>query len=93
MGEKKLVGIIGPVTKDMIWTEIKFGDIPHKIQNVFQVIETKIPEIRFFLSGPAAKIIESAERAFPILDLGTESDPNPYFKPITYLNTPWKKSK
>jgi nitrous oxidase accessory protein len=69
-----------------------FGDVPHKIQNVFQVIETRIPEIRFFLFSPAAEILEIAERTLPILELGTEIDPLPLFKPTQNNNVPWNKA-
>jgi len=68
------------------------GDIPHKIQNVFQVLETKIPEVRFYLFSPAAEILEIAERSLPILALGTEKDSKPVFRPIKNTNVPWQKS-
>jgi len=67
------------------------GDVQHKIQNVFQVLETDIPEIRFYLLSPAAKILEIAERALPILELGTEIDAFPLFKPLINDNIPWSK--
>lgn len=69
------------------------GDVPFKIQNVFQVMETKIPEIRFYLNSPAAQILEVAERSLPILDLGTESDPVPVVKPLKNERVPWDKTK
>jgi len=68
------------------------GDVPHKIQNVFQVLETKIPEIRFYINSPAAGILEVAEHALPILELGTEKDTKPFFKPIE-LEMPWSKTE
>jgi len=33
------------------------GDVPHTIQNIFQVLESEIPEIRFYLNSPAAEIL------------------------------------
>jgi nitrous oxidase accessory protein len=69
------------------------GDIPHKIQNVFQVMEAKVPEIRFYLNSPAAEILELAERSLPILDLGTESDPAPRIKPFPNEDVPWTRTE
>jgi nitrous oxidase accessory protein len=67
------------------------GDVPHKIQNVFQIVETKIPEVRFYLFSPAAEILEIAERALPILSLGSEKDPDPLFRPSSNSTVPWKR--
>jgi nitrous oxidase accessory protein len=69
------------------------GDVPHKIQNVFQVLETNIPEIRFYLYSPAAEILEIAERSLPILELGTEKDSHPLFRPKKNTNIPWSKTE
>jgi nitrous oxidase accessory protein len=69
------------------------GDVPHKIQNVFQVLETNIPEIRFYLYSPAAEILEIAERSLPILELGTEKDLFPLFRPQKNTNIPWSKTE
>jgi nitrous oxidase accessory protein len=69
------------------------GDIPHKIQNIFQVLETKIPEIRYYLFSPAAEILEIAEQALPILELGTETDQRPLFRPVKNENIPWSKTQ
>jgi nitrous oxidase accessory protein len=69
------------------------GDVPHKIQNVFQVLETNIPEIRFYLYSPAAEILEIAERSLPILELGTEKDLFPIFRPIKNSNIPWSETE
>ena len=48
------------------------GDVSHKLQNVFQILETDIPEIRLYLHSPAANILEMAELSLPILSLVTE---------------------
>jgi nitrous oxidase accessory protein len=68
------------------------GDVPHKIQSVFQVLETDIPEVRYYLNSPAAEILEMAERTLPILSLGTENDPSPLFRPQDNQNIPWTKT-
>jgi len=67
------------------------GDVPHKIQNVFQILETKIPEIRFYINSPAAEVLEMAEQALPILELGTEQDLKPMFRPVEF-EVPWEKA-
>ncbi len=69
------------------------GDVPHNIQNVFQIIETEIPEIRFYLLSPAAEILEIAERTLPILRLGSESDSLPMFRPLENSLVPWDQMK
>jgi len=69
------------------------GDVPHKIQSVFQIMETETPEIRFYLNSPAAEILEMAERAIPILSLGTEEDKSPLFRPQSNSNIPWAKTE
>jgi nitrous oxidase accessory protein len=68
------------------------GDIPHRIQDTFQVIETNIPEVRFYRFSPAAEILEIAERTLPILGLGNEKDPLPRFRPIDNAEVPWPKA-
>ncbi len=68
------------------------GDVPHKIQDVFQVIETQVPEVRFYRFSPAAEILEVAERTLPILELGTENDPIPLFRPQTNDDVPWARA-
>jgi nitrous oxidase accessory protein len=69
------------------------GDKPYSIQNVFQVLESDIPEIRFYLHSPAAEILEVAERALPILELGSEKDVAPFMKPIHNDEVPWEKTE
>jgi nitrous oxidase accessory protein len=69
------------------------GDVPHKIQNVFQIIESRIPEVRFYLFSPAAEILEIAERSLPIIELGTEIDPQPQFRAARNTNVPWSKTE
>ncbi len=68
------------------------GDVPHKIQNVFQVLEAEIPEIRYYLNSPAAEILALAEQALPILELGIEKDSIPVFKPLINKNIPWERT-
>lgn len=65
------------------------GDVEHRIENIFQVAEAKSPEVRFYLLSPAAEILEIAERALPILELGFERDPFPIFRPVPNDSVPW----
>jgi nitrous oxidase accessory protein len=69
------------------------GDLPHTIQNVFQVLESEIPEIRFYLHSPSAEILEIAERSLPILNLGLEKDDAPMMKAIKNEDIPWDKAE
>ena len=68
------------------------GDLPFPIQNVFQILETKVPEVRFYLLSPAAEVLKAAERALPILRLGDAEDPLPAMFPINNREVPWEKS-
>jgi len=68
------------------------GDLPFPIQNVFQILETKVPEVRFYLLSPAAEVLKAAERALPILRLGDAEDPLPSMFPINNQEVPWEES-
>ena len=65
------------------------GDLPFPIQNVFQILETKVPEARFYLLSPAAEVLEAAEHALPILRLGDAEDPSPSLLPVANDDVPW----
>ncbi len=65
------------------------GDLPYPIQNVFQILETRVPEVRFYLLSPAAEVLKAAERALPILRLGDAQDPRPAMFPIVNSQVPW----
>jgi len=65
------------------------GDLPYPIQNVFQILETRVPEVRFYLLSPAAEVLKAAERALPILRLGDAQDPRPAMFPIANSEVPW----
>jgi nitrous oxidase accessory protein len=68
------------------------GDVPFDIQNVFQVMESKTPEVRFYLLSPAAEVLQAAERALPILNLGDASDPKPLLKVVANTEVPWQQA-
>ena len=66
------------------------GDVPHKIQNVFQIMEGDIPEIRFYLLSPVAEILDAAERSLPILSLEADKDYHPLFRPVGNNDVLWE---
>ena len=65
------------------------GDLPFSIQNVFQIMESRTPEVRFYLLSPAAKILELAETTLPILDLSDAKDPAPLMAALSNNDVPW----
>ena len=67
------------------------GDLPFPIQNVFQVLETKVPEVRYYLLSPAAEVLKAAEQALPILRLGDAEDPLPSLLPLANHEVPWDR--
>jgi nitrous oxidase accessory protein len=53
------------------------GDVPHKVQNVFEYLEGNYPRLRLFLESPAAQALAVAEKAFPIFQGSMEMDRAP----------------
>jgi nitrous oxidase accessory protein len=66
------------------------GDVPFGIQNVFQILESRVPEVRFYLLSPAAEVLRAAERALPILSLGDVEDPLPLMRAADNREVPWE---
>lgn len=58
------------------------GDVPLKIQNVFEQMEGNYPRLRLYLESPAARAMAVAEKTFPILRGSSEIDEAPLMKPI-----------
>jgi nitrous oxidase accessory protein len=58
------------------------GDVPLKIQNVFEYMEGNHPRLRLYLDSPAARALAVAEKTFPILRGSSEIDRAPLMKPI-----------
>lgn len=58
------------------------GDVPFKIQNIFQYLEGSYPRIRIYLNSPAARSIVAAERSFPIIEGSNQVDPKPLMYPV-----------
>jgi len=56
------------------------GDIPHKIQNVFEYMEGNYPRLRLYLNSPVAQALALAEKIFPVVPGSAEIDPAPLTK-------------
>ncbi len=69
------------------------GDRPYTIQNVFQVLESDYPEVRFYLFSLAAEILKLSERALPILELGKSKDPLPRMRASANPDVPWARAQ
>ena len=69
------------------------GDVPFSIQNVFQVLESDVPEVRFYLLSPAAEVLRAAEEGLPILRLGEAQDPAPRMRAMENDDVPWERAR
>lgn len=58
------------------------GDVPMKIQNVFNYLEGKNPNVRLYLYSPASQALAVSAKAFPIIDLNSELDQHPLMSPV-----------
>ncbi|HEX9423969.1 MAG TPA: nitrous oxide reductase family maturation protein NosD [Pyrinomonadaceae bacterium] len=58
------------------------GDVPLKIQNVFEYMEGNHPRLRLYLDSPAARALAVAEKTFPVLRGSSEIDEAPLMKPV-----------
>lgn len=57
------------------------GDIPFKIQNVFEHMEGNHPRLRIYLLSPASQALALAEKGFPIIEGSREFDDRPLMQP------------
>ncbi len=57
------------------------GDVPHKIQNVFDYMEGNFPRLRLYLESPAAQALALTERLFPVVRASREVDRAPLIRP------------
>lgn len=66
------------------------GDVPHKIQNVFEYLEGNYPRLRLYLNSPAAQALAVAEKTFPVIQGSPEVDRAPLMKavelPVSFAN-------
>ena len=58
------------------------GDVPHKVQNIFEYMEGNRPRLRIYLESPAAKALAVAEKTFPVLSGSHEVDRAPLMKAV-----------
>ena len=58
------------------------GDVPLKIQNVFQYLEGNHPRLRLYFDSAAARAMAMAEKTFPILRGSTVVDDAPLMRPV-----------
>jgi nitrous oxidase accessory protein len=58
------------------------GDVPFRIQNIFEYLEGNYPRIRIYLNSPAAQSIVAAESSFPIIEGSNQFDPLPLMYPV-----------
>jgi nitrous oxidase accessory protein len=68
------------------------GDVPHKVQNVFEYMEGNYPRLRIYLNSPAAQALAMAERTFPILRGTSEADASPLVRAVK-LNYPFERER
>ena len=58
------------------------GDIPFKIQNVFEHMEGNYPRLRIYLLSPASQALALAEKGFPVIEGSKEFDHRPLMHPV-----------
>ena len=58
------------------------GEIPQRVQNVFEYIEGNYPRLQIYLNSPAAKALAVAERTFPVLRGSQEVDSAPLMQAV-----------
>jgi nitrous oxidase accessory protein len=58
------------------------GDVPQRVQDVFEYIEGNYPRLQIYLNSPAAKALTVAERTFPVLRGSQELDSAPLMRAV-----------
>ena len=58
------------------------GDVPKRVQDVFEYIEGNYPRLQIYLNSPAAKALAVAERTFPVLRGSQEVDSAPLMRAV-----------
>jgi len=59
------------------------GDLPHRLQDPFEVLEGNHPLLRLFLMSAAARALATAEQAFPLVPGSEQLDAAPAMKPAS----------
>jgi nitrous oxidase accessory protein len=60
------------------------GDVPHKIQNIFEYLEGNFPRLRLYLNSPVAQALAMAEKTFPVITGSAEIDSAPLMRATEY---------
>jgi len=60
------------------------GDVPYRIQNIFDFIESRHPSLRLFLESPASQALAAATKTFPIFDISQEQDEHPRMQRLNF---------
>ena len=58
------------------------GDVPQRVQDIFEYIEGNHPQLQIYLDSAAAKALAVAERTFPVLKGSPEIDPSPLMRAV-----------
>ena len=58
------------------------GDVPHKLQNIFEYLEGNYPRLRLYLDSPAARSVVAAEESFPIIEGTNQFDRKPLMRRV-----------
>ena len=58
------------------------GDVPQRVQDVFEYIQGNYPRLQIYLNSPAAKALAVAERTFPVLRGSQEVDSAPLMRAV-----------
>jgi len=69
------------------------GDIPFKIQNVFEHMEGNYPRLRIYLLSPGSQALALAEKGFPVIEGSKEFDHRPLMRPVELPFTLPEKSR
>lgn len=68
------------------------GDVPHKVQNVFEYMEGRYPRLRIYLHSPVAQALSMAEKVLPLLKGSSERDAAPLMK-ASVLQFPFEQPR
>jgi nitrous oxidase accessory protein len=59
------------------------GDVPHRLQDAFEVLVGNHPLLQLFLSSAAADALAAAEQSFPLLPSSEQTDWAPAVRPVS----------
>jgi nitrous oxidase accessory protein len=68
------------------------GDVPQRVQDIFEYLAGNHPRLQIYLDSPAAKALAVAERTFPVLKGSQEIDPAPLMRAIN-LRYPFARDR